>query len=122
MARRARKSHFPLPPEDASGYTPQVLHEEKAMHKTEMIALVAEQTDMSRDKADAAVSAIIEHITNALSRGETVTLVGFGSFVKTHRAARHGRHPKTGASIAIAASSSVLFKPGKALKDAVNQD
>lgn len=91
------------------------------MHKTDIVALVAAQTDMSRDKADAAVSAMIEHITNALSRTETVALTGFGSFSKSQRAARQGRHPKTGASIEIAASNSVLFKPGKALKDAVNQ-
>lgn len=91
------------------------------MHKTDLVDRVADQTDMSRDKADAAVSALIEHITNALSRNEPVTLVGFGSFVRSQRAARQGRHPQTGETINIAASNSVLFRPGKALKDTLNQ-
>lgn len=91
------------------------------MHKTDLVARVAEQTDLSRDKADTAVSAIIEHITNALSRNEAVSLIGFGSFTQTQRKARTGRNPQTGDAIEIKASNGVLFKPGKALKDAVNQ-
>jgi nucleoid DNA-binding protein len=90
------------------------------MHKTDIVMQVAEQADMSRDKADAAVSAMIEQITNALSRNESVTLVGFGTFARNQRAARQGRHPQTGATIDIAASGNVVFKPGKALKEAVN--
>lgn len=90
------------------------------MHKTDLVDRVADVADMSRDKADAAVSAMIEHITNALSRNEAVTLVGFGSFVRSQRAARQGRHPQTGETIQIAASSSVIFRPGKGLKDALN--
>lgn len=90
------------------------------MHKSDLIAAVADATDLSRDKADLAVSAILEQITNALARNEAVSLVGFGSFSQRSRAARTGRSPKTGETIQIPASNSVGFKPGKALKDAVN--
>ena len=90
------------------------------MNKSDLVTAVAAQADLSKDKADAAVSAIIEQITNALSRDETVTLVGFGSFSQSHRAARSGRNPQTGAAIQIAASNSVNFKAGKSLKDSVN--
>lgn len=90
------------------------------MHKTELVAAVAELTDISKDKANDVVSAIFDEITNALSRNETVNLIGFGSFTQRHRAARTGRSPQTGETIEIAASNSVGFKPGKALKDAVN--
>lgn len=90
------------------------------MHKSDLIAAVADATDLSKDKADLAVSAILEQITNALARNEAVSLVGFGSFSQRARAARTGRSPKTGETIQIAASNSVGFKPGKALKDALN--
>lgn len=90
------------------------------MHKSDLIAAVADATDLSRDKADLAVSAILEQITNALARNEVVSLVGFGSFNQRARAARTGRSPKTGETIQIPASNSVGFKPGKALKDAIN--
>lgn len=90
------------------------------MHKSDLIAAVAEAADLSKDKSDLAVSAILEHMTNALARAEVVSLVGFGSFSQRHRAARAGRSPKTGEIIQIPASVSVGFKPGKALKDAVN--
>lgn len=90
------------------------------MNKSDLVTAVAAQADITKDKADAAVSAIIEQITNALSRDESVTLVGFGTFSQSHRAARTGRNPQTGAEINIAASNGVNFKPGKALKDSVN--
>ena len=90
------------------------------MNKSDLVTAVATQADLTKDKADAAVSAIVEQITNALSRDESVTLVGFGTFAQSHRAARTGRNPKTGAPIEIAASNSVNFKPGKALKDSLN--
>lgn len=90
------------------------------MHKTELVAAVAEITDLPKDKANDVVSVICEEITNALSRNDTVNLVGFGSFSQRHRAARSGRSPKTGETIQIPASTSVGFKPGKALKDQVN--
>lgn len=91
------------------------------MHKTDIVVAVANKLELSAHKADLAVSAFIEQITNALSRGETVSLLGFGSFNVSERAARTGRNPQTGAVIQIAASKNVSFKPGKALKDAVNE-
>lgn len=91
------------------------------MHKTDIVVAVANKLELSAHKADLAVSAFIEQITNALSRGESVSLLGFGSFNVSERAARAGRNPQTGAVIQIAASKSVSFKPGKALKDAVNE-
>lgn len=90
------------------------------MHKTDIVVAVANKLELSAHKADLAVSAFIEQITNALARGESVSLLGFGSFVVSERAARTGRNPQTGATIQIAASKNVSFKPGKALKDAVN--
>lgn len=91
------------------------------MHKTDLVVALANKEELSAHKADLVVSAVIEQITNALARGEAVSLVGFGSFAISERAARTGRNPQTGASIQIAASKSVSFKAGKALKDAVNQ-
>ncbi len=90
------------------------------MHKTDLVVALANKEQLSANKADLVVSAIIEQVTNALSRGETVSLLGFGSFNVSERAARTGRNPQTGAEIQIAASKAVTFKAGKALKDAVN--
>lgn len=90
------------------------------MHKSDLVEAVAHIADLPKDKASSVVSAIFEEITNALSRNDTVSMVGFGTFTQRHRAARTGRSPKTGETIEIPASTSVGFKPGKALKDAVN--
>lgn len=90
------------------------------MHKNDLVNLVADKIDLPKDKTSDIVSTVLEEITNALSRNDSVSLIGFGSFSQRHRAARTGRSPKTGESIQIAASNSVGFKPGKALKDAVN--
>jgi len=90
------------------------------MHKSDIVAAVADLADLPKEKANDVVNAILDEITNAVSRDETVSLVGFGSFQQRHRAARTGRSPKTGEAIQIAASNSVAFKPGKALKEAVN--
>lgn len=90
------------------------------MHKTDIVVKVANELELSAHKADLAVSAVFEHITNALSRGENVTLIGFGSFAVSPRAARMGRNPQTGKELKIPASNAVTFKPGKALKDTVN--
>ena len=89
------------------------------MNKTELIAAVAEKTELSKKDSEAAVSAVVDAITAALSQGEKVQLVGFGSFEVKARAARTGRNPQTGATVAIAASKVPVFKAGKALKDAV---
>lgn len=90
------------------------------MNKAELIDAVAEAADISKASATRAVDAVIDNISAALKKDEQVTLVGFGTFVVRSRAARAGRNPKTGEAIAIKASRAPAFKPGKALKDAVN--
>ena len=89
------------------------------MNKTELIAAVAEKADLSKKDAEAAITATVDAITEALTQGEKVQLVGFGSFEVKKRAARVGRNPKTKESIEIPASVVPVFKAGKALKDAV---
>jgi DNA-binding protein HU-beta len=90
------------------------------VNKSELIDAVAESTDMSKAAATRAVDSVFDSITNALKAGDTVSLVGFGSFNVKARAARTGRNPQTGATINIAASKVPSFKAGKALKDSVN--
>lgn len=90
------------------------------MNKSELIDRIAESADLSKADAVRALDATIEAITAALKGGEQVALVGFGTFVVKERAARTGRNPQTGKEIAIAASKAPTFKPGKALKDALN--
>ena len=89
------------------------------MNKTELIAAVAEKAELSKKDAEAAITAMVDAITEALSQEEKVQLVGFGSFEVKKRAARIGRNPKTKESIEIPASVVPVFKAGKALKDAV---
>lgn len=89
------------------------------MNKTELIAAVAEKADLSKKDAEAAITAAVDAITEALTQGEKVQLVGFGSFEVKKRAARVGRNPKTNATIEIPASVVPVFKAGKALKDSV---
>ena len=89
------------------------------MNKTELIAAVAENADLSKKDAEAAITAAVEAITGALIEGEKVQLVGFGSFEVKTRAARVGRNPKTGEEIPISEARLPVFKAGKALKDAV---
>ncbi len=91
------------------------------MNKTELIAAVAEKAELSKKDAEAAVTATIDAITEALVREEKVQLVGFGSFEIKSRAERVGRNPKTKETIQIPASKAPVFKAGKALKDAVAQ-
>ena len=90
------------------------------MHKAELVALIAEQASITKTQAQEALNALTDGITDALAEGETVSLVGFGTFSQRQRAARQGKNPQTGATIDIPASKSVGFKPGKALKDACN--
>jgi len=89
------------------------------MNKTELINAVAEKADMSKKDAEAAITAMVEAITEALVDGEKVQLVGFGSFEVKRRAERVGRNPQTKEEIKIPASKAPVFKPGKPLKDAV---
>ena len=90
------------------------------MNKNELIASVAEAASLSKADAAKAVDALFDAITGALTQGDEVRLVGFGTYNVTARAASEGRNPRTGEKIAIAASKQVKFKPGKSLKDAVN--
>jgi len=90
------------------------------MNKTEMIDAVADAADLSKADAGRAVDAVVDTITGALKGGDSVTLVGFGTFLVRARAARTGRNPQTGAAIEIKAANAPAFKAGKALKDAVN--
>ncbi len=90
------------------------------MNKTDLIDAVASEADVSKAEAARVVDAVIDSITRALKKGDTVTLVGFGTFQVRERAARSGRNPKTGETIKIGASKNPAFKAGKALKDAVN--
>ena len=89
------------------------------MNKAELINAAAEKTGLSKKDTEAAVSAAIEVITEALAQNEKVQLIGFGSFEVKNRPARVGRNPKTKEAIEIAASKTPVFKAGKALKDKV---
>ena len=91
------------------------------MNKSELIAEVATRTGITKKDAGAAVSAVLDAITEALAKEEKVQLVGFGTFDVRTRTARSGRDPRTGKSIVIPASKAPAFKAGKALKDAVNK-
>lgn len=90
------------------------------MNKTELIEQVAQQADISKAAAGKAVNAFTDAVTEALKKGDSVTLIGFGTFTVTKRAARTGRNPQTGKEIKIAARKAPGFRAGKALKDAVN--
>ena len=91
------------------------------MNKTELIAKIAEQTDLSKKDAEKAFKAFVDVVTDELKNGGKVQLVGFGTFEVSERAAREGRNPLTGEAMKIAASKAPKFKAGKALKDAVNK-
>ena len=90
------------------------------MNKSELIAAVAESAGLSKASAGRVIDATVAAITEALKKGETVQLIGFGTFKVAQRAARAGRNPSTGASINIAARKAPGFTAGMALKDAVN--
>lgn len=90
------------------------------MNKAELIDAVADSADISKAAAGRAVDGAIDAITKALKTGDTVTLVGFGTFSVRKRKARTGRNPRTGEEIKINASKVPGFKAGKALKDAIN--
>ena len=90
------------------------------MNKTELIAAIAEKTELSKKDAEKAVKALTEAVAEELKKGGKVQLVGFGTFEVSERAAREGRNPQTGAAMKIAASKMPKFKAGKALKDMIN--
>ena len=90
------------------------------MKKTELVAAMAEQTNLSKKDAEAALKAFIDVVSEELKKGEKVQLVGFGTFEVSERAAREGRNPQTGETMEIKASKTPKFKAGKALKDMMN--
>ncbi len=89
------------------------------MNKADLVNYVAEAGGLSKSAAADAVEAVLGGITSTLAAGESVSLVGFGTFSVTDRAARTARNPRTGETINVPASKAPKFKPGKALKDAV---
>ena len=90
------------------------------MNKGEFIDAIADHAELTKADAGRALEAMVAAITNALKAGDTVTLVGFGTFSVRERGARTGRNPRTGEAINIKKSKNPAFKAGKALKDAVN--
>ena len=90
------------------------------MNKSELIEHISQQADISKAAASRALEAAIDAITDTLKKGDSVSLVGFGTFVATEREARTGRNPRTGGAIKIAKAKVPKFRPGKALKDALN--
>lgn len=90
------------------------------MNKSELIDAIAEAADLPKSSAARALDAALDTIVGALKKGESVALVGFGTFAVKERAARTGRNPQTGAEIQIKAAKAPGFKPGKGLKDALN--
>lgn len=90
------------------------------MNKGDLVAAVADQTDLSKAQAGEAVEATLAAITDALKKGEEVKLVGFGTFTVADRPAGTARNPRTGESISVPASRAPKFKAGQGLKDAVN--
>lgn len=90
------------------------------MNKAELIDAIAASAELSKADAGRALDATVAAITKTLKQGDSVAVVGFGSFVVRERAARTGRNPKTKEEIQIPASKTPVFKAGKALKDAVN--
>ena len=91
------------------------------MNKEELVQEISKKASVTQKEAAEVLSALIETVQKTVSKGKKVTLVGFGTFESRKRAARIGRNPQTGAELKIAASITPAFKPGKALKEKVNQ-
>jgi len=90
-----------------------------AMNKTELIAALAGKAELSKKDAEKALNAFVEVVSDAMKAGDKVQLVGFGTFESKQRPARTARNPRTGEAVKIAASKTVSFKVGKALKDSL---
>ena len=91
------------------------------MNKAELVAAIADKTELSKKDAEAALKAFTDVVAEELKKGEKIQLVGFGTFEVSERAARTGRNPRTGAEMEIPASKAPKFKAGKALKDMINE-
>lgn len=89
------------------------------MNKAELVDAIAKKTGETKRLSEGFVDAFVETVINAVSKGEKVSIVGFGSFEKKRREARTGRNPRTGQTIKIAAKSYPSFSPGKGFKDKV---
>lgn len=89
------------------------------MRKPELAAAIAVEAELSKEKATEVLNVITDRITQALSEGESVTLIGFGTFEVRNRAERQGKNPQTGEPLTIPAAKVPAFKPGKGLKDAI---
>lgn len=90
------------------------------MNKSDLVMQVSNHTALPKNTAEIAVNTVFKALTDALAEGDVVAIAGFGTFTVKKRDARKGRNPRTGEEITIAASRSPSFRPGKALKDAVN--
>jgi len=90
------------------------------VNKSELIEAIAASADIPKAAASRALDAMVETVTDSLKKGDSVSLVGFGTFQVKERAARTGRNPQTGQPIEISAAKVPSFKAGKALKDSVN--
>ena len=90
------------------------------MNKAELVAAIAEKTELSKKDSEKALKAFIDVVTEELKKGEKIQLVGFGTFEVVERAAREGRNPQTGETMNIPASKAPKFKASKQLKDEVN--
>lgn len=90
------------------------------MNKAELVEAIANRTGVSKSMTDTMIDAFVDSVTGCIKKGETVTLVGFGTFSQGNRAARTGRNPQTGAAIKIPAARTAKFTAGARLKAAVN--
>lgn len=90
------------------------------MNKTDLVDAIAKDCDISKNAAQRALDSVIDNVVAAVKNGDSVQLVGFGSFSAGTRAARTGRNPRTGEEITIAAAKTIKFTAGKAFKDALN--
>lgn len=91
------------------------------MNKTELVAAIAEKTQLTKKDSEVALKAFVDVVSEQLKKGEKIQLVGFGTFEVSQRAARTGKNPQTGKAIQIPASKAPKFKAGKALKETVNE-
>ena len=89
------------------------------MRKPDLVAAIAETTGLTKDKSSEVITVVTDQITQALSSGDSVSLIGFGTFSQRARGERKGKNPQTGAEMVIPASNTAAFKPGKALKEQI---
>lgn len=92
------------------------------MNKSDVIEHIAQQADISKASAGRALEAVLDAVRSSLQKGEEVAIVGFGTFSVTEREARTGRNPRTGEALEIAAAKVPKFRPGKGLRDAINEE